>query len=162
MKKILLTASAAAVLAGTALAAPAAQASTTHRAPQPAVVSSYSCTPYVSGYRHHHPVYGEACEVQVVFTGPQGEWMLSLRTQRPEKLTGFEFGTTESSALGSWGMNRTIYTSYTQVGYPDDYANGTTDPALWLLPAGDTANGYFWFNVLAGEQVPRVSIQAAS
>lgn len=161
MRKIL--AAAAFVLAAAAVPVASASAATTyHPGPQPAVVSSYTCSPYVSGYRRHHPVYGEACEVQVVFTGPQGEWKLTLRTPRPEELTGFEYGTTESSAQGSWGMNRTIYTPYTQVGYPDDYANGTTDPALWTLPAGDTANGYFWFNVPAGEQVPRVSIQAAS
>ena len=158
MRKILTTA-AFALAAAAVTVVPAAQASAQtgyHHPGQPAVVTSYSCTRYVTGHKHRHPVYGERCEVQVLFTGPQGEWKLSVWTPRRELLTGYEYGTTESSALGSWGMNEKRYAPFTQAGVPDDfeYTGG-------ILPAGQTANGYFWFNVPAGERVPVVSIWAS-
>jgi hypothetical protein len=159
MRKILTTAALA--LAAAVTVVPTIQASaqaTYHHRASPAAVTSYSCTRELVGFgRHHRRIYREDCKVQVLFTGPQGEWALHIWAPRHEELTGFEYGTTESSALGSWIMNRTIYTSYTQVGVPDDY-----EYTGGILPAGQTATGTFWFNVPAGEQIPRVTVQAAT
>ena len=139
----------------------AASASTTHH-PAPAVISSYTCTPYISGWGDGRALYGESCSVQVAFTGPQGEWKLSIRTPRREELVNFTSGTTESSALGG-GAPQTKYAPMTLTGCADIYApEGPVNPATCVLPAGKTATGLFAFDVPAGERVPTVTIQAAS
>lgn len=135
-------------------ASQAAQASTTYHHPVgPAVVSSYSCTPYVTGYdRHGHPLMGKDCMVNVIFTGPSGAWTLYIQTPRREKLTDFAWQANDSSEMGSTAP-QTKYAPLTVSGYPDDYATG-------ILPAGEMASGWFNFLVPAGERVPTVSIQA--
>lgn len=160
MRKILTTA-AFALAAAAVTVVPAAQASAQtgyHHPGQPAVVTSYSCTRELVGFaKHHRPIYREDCEVQVLFTGPSGQWTLRLWTPRHEEITNFDFGTTESRALGSWGANWTLFTPTTVSGDPDiyEYTGG-------ILPTGKTATGTFFFNVPAGELLPRVTVSATT
>jgi hypothetical protein len=149
MKK-LIPAAALAVAALGLLASPAlASASPVHhhrpdQKPRPAAITSYRCERVAAA---------RDCTVDAVFTGPQGAWTLRLSSPRHEELTHLDWGTTESSALGSGGANRTVFTPYALTGYADEYTDG-------ILPAGKTATGLFTFTVPAGEAVPAVTITA--
>ena len=95
-------------------ASQAAQASTTYHHPVgPAVVSSYSCTPYVTGYdRHGHPLMGKDCMVNVIFTGPSGAWTLYIQTPRREEADGLRLAGERQQRNGVDGTSDEVCPSH--------------------------------------------------
>ena len=76
---------------------------------------------------------------------------MNFWTPRPETLTDFAWGATDSSALGSWAP-QTKYAPLTVHGYPDIYPGG-------ILPPGQTATAEFIFDVPGSQPLPRVSVR---
>ena len=147
---VVLAAAAAAAVA--ALTPVAASASTTYHHPvPPATVSSYGWTRVQVGHRFY-----ESVRLNIAFTGPQGQWTVSIQPSHREALLDFGYQTDESSALGSADLG-TKYAPLTITGDPDEY-----EYTGGILQAGQVATGWVNFLLSMGTPLPHVTVQAST
>jgi hypothetical protein len=142
----------------------AASASTTHRAPQPTEVSSYTCSNAVTEvWTGSGDIWGKSCELTFTVTGPAKSVVVSIASPKREvaylnyQIQELPVGQ-ENSALGSDFATVRIPTLMS--GYSgNERFNGSANS---VVPSGDEMLAWIAIAVPSNDKLPTATVTASS